>query len=270
MRKAVLAAAGAFAMASAAVTTQASAADYGYTPGPAPFVPTWQGFYVGGHAGFGEADVDGSAGGEYIDDFDPDLLNVSLGFRKTLTPGGFIGGAQAGYNMQFNALVVGIEGDISFGDWDDDSVVFDEPLDALGIPADGIGEVSTNVDMLASVRGRLGMAFDNVLVYGTGGVAWADADARGTLYLDDGISRTKIGSVEKDFDDIGFVAGGGVSWMIFPQTFSVGVEGLYYFFDQTEKFHEERFDVATGEAIISAKATLDDAWVVRARGDFHF
>ena len=273
MRLTVLAAAG--ALASASATGGVLAADYGYMPGPgpAPFVPTWQGFYIGGHAGFGEADVEGAGSAVYIDNATP-ALNFSGDFRDTLTPGGFIGGAQAGYNWQFNALVFGIEGDISFADWNAYSVLFDEPLDAFGVAADAVGEVSAKVDMLASVRGRLGMAFDNVLVYGTGGVAWAEAEARGTVFVDDGVTINEIDSAKKSFDDMGFVAGGGLSWMILPQTFSVGIEGLYYFFDDKKTFVDDKFDintgVAVGEATVNASATLDDAWVIRARGDFHF
>jgi hypothetical protein len=36
----------------------------------------------------------------------------------------------------------------------------------------------------------------------------------------------------RSLNDFGFVLGGGASWMVIPQTFSVGVEGLYYFFDK--------------------------------------
>jgi outer membrane immunogenic protein len=264
MRKAVLAAAGAFALASAAVTTQASAADYGYTPGPAPFVPTWQGFYLGGHVGLGEAETNARMSLDY-DEFEGD--GASGTFRSSLTPDGVIGGAQVGYNWQFSSLIFGLEGDVSFADWSQSSTLFDGELNAFGIDGDGLAKVKSNVDMLATFRGRLGMAFDNWMVYGTGGVAWADASIRGRAELD----GESVWSDKESFNEMGYVAGGGITWMAIPQTFSVGLEGLYYWFDESKTlFKGDPIVLAEGELDVSAKASIDDAWVVRVRGDFHF
>jgi outer membrane immunogenic protein len=268
MRKAVLAAAAAVAVAGGA-TTSASAADMGYMPPQSVYQPTWQGFHIGGHLGFGEAEVDGRADVDYIDDFDSSL-DRSFSFRKSFTPDGLIGGAQAGYDWQWSQLVFGLEGDVSFADWRDTLVVFDEPLDDFAIPADLIGRASADLDMLASFRGRLGMAFDTVLVYGTGGVAWADAEARASVVLDDGFGTDTLWSARKSFNDIGFVAGGGIAWMAIPQTLSVGLEGLYYFFDQEKTLADGTFDVGPGDLTARATATLDDVWVIRTRADFHF
>jgi opacity protein-like surface antigen len=269
MRKTALAAAAACAVASGAMTIQASAADLDFMPPPA-FVPTWQGFYVGGHVGYGEADFEGRADADFFDAQGVFLEGDT--FRTTLSADGLLGGVQGGFNWQFNGLVFGIEGDVSFTDWSDSSVVFDEPLDEFGIPADAIGVASVDVDFLASIRGRLGMAFDNVMIYGTGGIAWADAEARARVDLDDGAVTETIFSEKESFDDMGFVVGGGLAWMVIPQTFSVGVEGLYYFFDQEETLFEGTFtDPETLESTeVRATASLDDAWVIRARADFHF
>ena len=64
---------------------------------------------------------------------------------------GFVGGGQLGYNFQFNRLVLGVEGDISFTDWHE--------TDAFG-----------------TVRGRLGYAWERVLPYVTAGLAIADSE----------------------------------------------------------------------------------------------
>lgn len=269
MRKAVLAAAATIAVAGGATTMPSSAADMGYMPPQPMYQPTWQGFYIGGHLGFGEAEVNGRADLDYIDDVDSSL-NESFSFRKSFTPDGLIGGAQAGYNWQWDQLVFGLEGDVSFADWRHSSILFDEPLDDFGVPADVTGRASADLDMLATIRGRLGMAFDSVLVYGTGGVAWADAEARASAVLDDGFGTDTLWSAKKSFNDIGFVAGGGITWMAIPQTFSVGLEGLYYFFDEEKTLANGTFDVGPGELTARATATLDDVWVIRTRADFHF
>jgi outer membrane immunogenic protein len=279
MRKSLLTAAAAFAVAGGAMTLQTSAADLDYMPAPVPapppFVPIWQGFYIGGHVGYGEADFGREADVEYFEfnelseEFEPGILNT---FRSSASADGLIGGVQGGYNWQVNALVFGIEGDISFADWSQSSVAFDRPLDQFGIAADVEGIESVEVDFLASVRGRLGMAFGNALLYGTGGLAWADAEARMRVdRVDDGGDVENLWTRSADFDDLGFVVGGGFAWMVIPRTFSVGVEGLYYFFDEEKTlFDDTVVHVNDDEVDVRVTASLDDAWVIRARADFHF
>ena len=293
MKRTVLAAAAACVVASGAMTSQAPAADRSYMPAPPRSMPTWKGFYVGGHIGFGEAEVEGAGTADLGTDFDDEGFFEDAGldfeegvltiFRTTLKPDWLIGGAQAGYNWQAASLVFGIEGDVSFADWSHSTDIFDTDDGDLGGPYDeyAFANASAEVDMLASVRGRLGYAFDSVLVYGTGGVAWADATARGRIVVSDfddpAVEDETFISNDKDFSDIGFVVGGGMAWMVIPQTFSVGVEGLYYFFDQDETLFEGTFarntdGIAGDDLELEARATasLNDAWVIRARADFHF
>jgi opacity protein-like surface antigen len=277
MKKSLVAAAAALAMASGAMTIPASAADLEFMPPPPVFQPVWSGFYVGGHVGYGEADADAEIDLDYIDGPQPLTESDSYSFSESLSSDGLIGGVQGGYNWQFNSLVFGIEGDISFTDWGQKSVVFDrsDVLDlgfsGLDPDEDAFGNASVEIDFLASVRGRLGMAFNNFLVYGTGGVAWAEAEARARVEVDDNaLAQTTEWTGKESFDDIGFVVGGGMGWMVIPQTFSVGIEGLYYFFDDSTTLISDTIDYDDGELDVKATATLDDAWVVRVRGDFHF
>jgi outer membrane immunogenic protein len=256
MKKTVLAAAAAFAVASGAMTIQASAADLDFMPPPPVFQPTWAGFYVGGHVGYGEADVD-------VDlRFLAEQLELDERFSTSLSPNGLVGGVQAGYNWQSGSMVFGLEGDISFTDWDGSGVILDEE--------ETIATARADVDFLASIRGRVGYAFDSVLLYGTGGVAWADAEARARVDID----GTTEWSGKKSLNDVGFVLGGGLGWMVVPETFSVGVEGLYYFFNKKKTLFDDDVDFDFGDipTTVNARATakLDDAWVIRGRADFHF
>lgn len=279
MRKTFIAAAAAFAVASGGMIGQAAAADLDFMPAPPPpvFVPTWAGFYIGGHVGYGEGDFDTRVDLDYFDDIN-DLRNDSYSFFNSLSPSGLVGGVQGGYNWQINQLVLGIEADISFTDWGHSRSSFDsDDVLRLGGPGglgdDGyaFGSTSADIDFLASVRGRLGFAMNNFLIYGTGGIAWADADASARVVVYDetrDIETTWTG--KRSFNDIGFVVGAGMGWMVIPQTFSVGVEGLYYFFDQSKTLIDDTIDFHRGELDVRATATLDDAWVIRARADFHF
>jgi outer membrane immunogenic protein len=263
MKKSVLAAAAAFAVASGAMTIQASAADLDFLPPPPVFQPTWAGFYVGGHVGYGEADVD-------VDlRVQAEQLQFDETFGTSLSPSGLVGGVQAGYNWQSGSLVFGIEGDISFTDWDDSGVILDADLgdfDGRFEGTDALVTARADVDFLASIRGRVGYAFDSVLLYGTGGVAWADAEARARVDID----GTTEWSGKKSLNDVGFVLGGGLGWMVVPQTFSVGVEGLYYFFNKKKTLFDEEVELIEFDVNARATAKLDDAWVIRGRADFHF
>ena len=113
----------------------------------APPVYNWSGFYVGGHIGGGFADS------SWSDPF--------TGANDTFNKGGFLGGAQVGYNAQYNWLVLGLEGDFSW-------------TGLKGSGTDSFGDkISTKTEWTSTVTGRVGAAFDRVLVYGKGGVAFA-------------------------------------------------------------------------------------------------
>ncbi len=139
-----------------ALATGAQAADIAARPAykapvmaPAPW--SWAGFYVGGNVGFARARTE------------MDSPNYILSSANS-TQSGVIGGLQAGYNWQLNNFVVGLEGDISLGSLRRSTAITN------AAPGDSI---NASVDALGTVRGRVGLAFDRILVYGTGGVAFA-------------------------------------------------------------------------------------------------
>jgi outer membrane immunogenic protein len=67
---------------------------------------TWTGLYVGGQVGYAWG-----AGAVDVSGFDPATVTVIRGPLGS-NPGGVIGGAHAGYQYQFNQLVLGIEGSV--------------------------------------------------------------------------------------------------------------------------------------------------------------
>ncbi len=93
----------------APLSQPASAADMGGGGGlkdtPYVVVPSWGGLYFGGHAGGAWGNTSGSDTFTYVGD-----PTVPLNFNST----GFIGGAQAGYNVQRGHVVFGLEGDIGY------------------------------------------------------------------------------------------------------------------------------------------------------------
>ncbi len=179
---------GAIVAAATCVTASAQAADmYGQRPYSQPYTVnqpianSWMGPYIGGNLGYGWGEVSNN-GAE---------------------PSGVLGGLQAGYNYQSGQLVLGIEGDLQLNAADDTFAAwkFSNPW-------------------FGTVRGRLGYAFNNILLYGTGGLAF------GTLKVE------TPGGFSESHTSAGWTAGVGAEYAI-NQNWSAKVEYLYV--DLSEK-----------------------------------
>jgi outer membrane immunogenic protein len=122
-------------------------------PAPAAMVAyNWSGFYVGGHGGYGRADkcFADVTGGIAVDEGCGDI-------------DGWLAGGQVGFNWQAGQFVFGVEFSGSWADIDGTHTI-------LGIPTD---TYDTRIQSIFMATGKLGMAWDRVLVYATGGAAWA-------------------------------------------------------------------------------------------------
>src|SRR5258705_10996900 len=167
------------AMAATAVailmTGDASAADMAprYTKAPAPIpspVYDWSGFYVGLNAGgaWNRTDVSATPNAAFAGDFSGTTAFIAANHPSRLNKDGFTGGGQAGYNWQRGQFLLGVEADINFVD--------SKRSFAFGagnvVPLSVTGSVAT--DWLATFRGRVGLAANNVLLYATGGFGVAE------------------------------------------------------------------------------------------------
>lgn len=106
-------------------------------------------------------------------------------------------GAKVGANYQYGMLVTGLEADIDVGDVKGGFV--DAP----------IGSGSDTIKMQGSVRARLGLAYDRVFVYGTGGLAFAQIESRYTFL------PTSTNEYFKDMRT-GWTVGGGIDFALTP------------------------------------------------------
>jgi len=163
-----------------AVAADLAARTYTKAPVAAP-LPTWAGFYIGAMGGYASEDTSDFA-----------------------LKGGF-GGGTVGYNWQTGMYVFGIEADAAGADIST----------SLGIP--GLVSADDKIRALGTVRGRVGVTFQQVLFYGTGGFAWADERVSASA-LGVSISDTKTRT--------GWTAGAGGEWMFAPH-WSVKGEYLY-------------------------------------------
>lgn len=176
---------------------------------PAPVTPAatlydWSGAYVGLHVGGGWGDVDFiPAGGA------PPPVSVDLD--------GFFGGAQAGYDWQSGNWVFGGVVDFSISG-----------IDGAG-PCPGAAgfTCAADVDWLATARVRAGYAFDNILVYATGGLSVSDI----TYFAFATATGIPAGPGESD-TVAGYNIGAGLE-MAFNENWSADLHYLYHDFANT-------------------------------------
>ena len=144
----------------AALAGTTIATDVALAAPPPPDLMTWTGFYLGANAGvvtqWNTVQDTNSWAGE-------GLLNVS---SKNI--GGTVGG-QAGYNIQDGNFVYGVE-----ADWNWTSTKSDKTLsDACVCGGMTVVQVHSEMDWVATARGRAGLAVGSTLAYVTAGAALA-------------------------------------------------------------------------------------------------
>src|SRR5487761_1731707 len=160
-----------------------------YTKAPPPVsVFSWTGFYLGVDGGYGWGTSKGTAANSvgafpvpYSYDVDGPLA------------GGFLGA-----NYQINQFVIGAEADWQWADLTGNS----GPIAAVGGPY----TMSSTVKDYGSLRGRLGLAMDHWLFFGTGGLAWGSWD---TSYGFTGAAPFFTNSVKSH---TGWTAGAGIEY----------------------------------------------------------
>lgn len=180
----------------------------------------WSGLYLGGHLGYGGGTTE--------------INHASLG--SVTTSGGF-GGVHLGFNVQQGAIVYGVEGDLSLNRMSG-SKTFASGLDAI-----------SDRNWNASLRGRVGYAFGDALLYATGGVAIAEHEVS--------IAAGGFKASGKTMYP-GFVIGGGLDWK-FMSNVSLRTEILHYRFGTR--------DIDFGGASVPTRM---DETVIRAGVTYHF
>jgi outer membrane immunogenic protein len=191
-------------------TTSSAAADLNYGPRGAYTVNqplnafSWAGPYLGGNLGYAWGSVDGNPA----------------------KPSGFSAGIQGGYNWQNGPWVFGIEGDIqatgaeeTFASWK-----FSNPW-------------------FGTVRGRAGYAFNNVLFYGTGGLAFGEL-------------RAETFGLSESQTNAGWTLGAGAE-MGFAPSWSAKIEYLYV-------------DLANSDFVVTGASNGYRFGLIRAGVNYHF
>jgi outer membrane immunogenic protein len=167
---------------------------------------TWTGFYVGVNAG----GANHQATTQDLNGWAANGINnppyVSPWFKSSTTGGTF--GAHGGYNWQMNSFVFGFEADATHVGI---SQTFVPPNQLAAGGCNVCGASATNeITWLATMRGRLGFAFDRVLFFGTAGAAAG--------YVNNNWGFGFLPFSDHQFSasgaQVGYVVGGGVEAMI--------------------------------------------------------
>lgn len=195
--------------------TSAFAADLIIEEPAAPIVEVstmdWAGPYIGAHLGLGSGTVDWEFTG------DPDS-------GEEYDVDGWLAGVQAGYNWQLDGgFVLGVEGDLSWADING----YDENFG---------DEVYRSIDWTGSIRGRAGIAFDSILLYGTAGLAFASSSA--DVFVDAPFGGSDSAT------HLGWTAGVGAEVLV---TEDVSLRGEYRFTSYGEEDYTfGDLDITTG------------------------
>jgi outer membrane immunogenic protein len=190
---------------------------------PAAYVPytspvyNWGGIYIGANVG-----------GAFVNQGAPNNTVTSTGAAVggvSTSSTGFAGGGQIGANFQLNQVVFGIEADADY---------LSNKSTVVGVDA-ATGASNQHVftiPFFSTVRGRVGYAWDRVLVYGTAGLAMGEYQVQRTQVTTPAAGPTPItpapmGTVENYSDlRLGWTAGGGIEYAM-TDNFTARVEYLF-------------------------------------------
>lgn len=233
---------------------------------PLPSTYDWSGAYGGFTLGLGfdNSEIDSSVhvpGRTVSDTLYGDEISLS-------------GGAMLGYNWQVDSLVLGLEADFNFLNLGDSNESGRDGAGSalLGAPASATSSLSYDGDWYGTLRGRLGFAIDNLLLYGTGGLAYGDMSGEARFEAET-LSGTASWDGSEDAVNWGWSAGFGMEYGI--EDWSLGVEYLYVDLGTTD--WEADSDIAccggNRQALEAADAEgeLDYQFsVIRATARLHF
>lgn len=178
-----------------ATVAPAIAADLAVKAPPPVIVPpySWTGCYIGGNVGWiggRDTSVALAPAGKYLTppganappnaqgtgDFLVDV--AALTHAYSFGGSGFEGGGQVGCNQQWNQLVLGVEGDFNGTSLNNSQTTAFPAFANIGNPAftnaAHTEQVTDRLDWYSTVRARAGLAYDQFLVYATGGVAFGN------------------------------------------------------------------------------------------------
>jgi outer membrane immunogenic protein len=228
-------------------------------PPPPPACAQFGGFYLGGNVGYGYYDYRYHDRGNLVQTIDSDLpTSASLNDNR------WNAGVQVGYNWQVNCSVFGFEADWSW-----------TGLKASGDFFDGDAgtqdsfTLESRVKWFGTARTRTGIVVDNVLLYVTGGLAFARFNRDLTVFEDAPATSATFSSSRTRW---GWTAGFGTEWSFAPN-WSLKSEVLYMRFQKDDPtftgttINGINFGVPGRSYVFNQQ---EDIWVTRIGVNYRF
>jgi outer membrane immunogenic protein len=202
----------------------------------------WTGPYIGGTVGVVNLSTD-------VDNILFEGTDSGLD-PYTIDSSGWLAGLTVGVNQQWDNIVAGVEGDIS---WSNAEGTYTDDIAAYSI--------TTRLKTFATLRARLGFAVDQLLLYGTAGLAYGSIEAQ----LDDDYAGPTTLTTTDTQGQFGWTAGLGAELAV-SDNISIKAEGLYYDLGTaTYEFPEG----PPGYDMVSADGTTT-GWLARVGANFRF
>lgn len=227
------------------------------TPGCAQF----GGFYVGGQGGWAYyqndwTDADNYGFGVIGLDHTGDASNSNNSWHA---------GVQGGFNWQRNCTVFGVMADWSWSNAEAESFYTDFPT-----PAQQTLSARSELGWFGTARLRTGLVVDNILLYVSGGFAWAKFD-RDFNYSTGG-GAPAFQQFSSDSTRWGGAAGAGTEWAI-DENWSLNSEFLYLTFENEDKSFPCSAVATCGGAAVGTPFRFefsDSVWVARTGVNYRF
>lgn len=210
-----------------------------FSDGPIRSIPVWQGYYVGGQAGMGRADMSFAESNNALisqalgpnNIIEDTVLSVSEASSKTSSRQTTFGGF-AGYNSQWDDVVIGIEGNYMHGRFNGTSTVAPVPLTYVTPLSDNlyhtIGLVSSrsvSISDTGTFRARAGYAIGGFLPYLFGGAALGYANLSSSVSITDRSATTFADS--RTASRVTYSATDSISGkMLYGYTVGLGTEAM--------------------------------------------
>ncbi|WP_417308765.1 outer membrane protein [Devosia sp.] len=181
----------------------------------------WNGLYAGVQLGGGQ-------------------LHPNLTFPAFLVhpdASGALAGVQAGYNLQIDHLVFGVEADIAATDFEETRLCSNTDYTC-----------TSGADWMASLRGRAGVTLDRTLVYVTAGAAFLHYDG-----------NTEEIATEDRFEDpqtlTGWTVGAGGEYAV-SDAIMLGLEARYAEFDTATFEYDIPYEVTPDVFSVTARLSV--------------
>jgi len=177
-----------------------------YTEGLSRSAVNWQGFYIGGQGGYGSSDESFSGSNQkmlaalldhnVIEEMQVSQWNLGLGKQSSRSSAY---GAFAGYNWQWDEVVIGVEASYMHGSFGGTSSATKALTSGAALSDTFFHSVAVDssasiaISDMATLRARAAYAWGCFLPYAFAGIAFGNADISRSVTVHDAVSATISG-----------------------------------------------------------------------------